>query len=125
MNKKQSKHKLARVWPAVAMMAACLAGSAAVLAAPPIRCPSADGGEDQGERRRRPITLPQPGFDQCLLHHVLRIRLAAASLAGKEQQSRSVGEHPTFPLRLFRHLICGTAIHAISAGKASPLWLFV
>jgi len=39
MNKKQSKHKLARVWPAVAMMAACLAGSAAVWAAEPATTP--------------------------------------------------------------------------------------
>src|SRR5664279_4334154 len=77
-----------------------------VLAAPPIRRPAAHGGEDQGERRRRAISLPLPGFDHCLLDEVLRIRLAAALLAGKEEQSGSVVKHPPLPIHLFCHLIC-------------------
>src|ERR1035441_5907324 len=86
-----------------------LASSAAVLAAPPIRRPATYSSEDQGERRRRAIGLSLPGFDHCLLHQVLRIRLAAALLAGKEQQSGSVVKHPPLPIRLFRHLIFGDA----------------
>jgi hypothetical protein len=39
MNKKQSKHELARVWPALAMMAIWLAGAAGGLAAEPLATP--------------------------------------------------------------------------------------
>ena len=39
MNKKQSKHGLARVWPAVVMMAAWLAGGAGAWAAEPAVTP--------------------------------------------------------------------------------------
>ncbi len=39
MNRKQSKHELARVWPAVVMMAAWLAGGAGAWAAEPAATP--------------------------------------------------------------------------------------
>jgi hypothetical protein len=66
-----------------------------------------------------------PRFDHCLLHQILRIRLAAALLAGKEEQSGNVAKHPPLPFSLFRHLICATAIHAISVAKAPPVGFFV
>jgi hypothetical protein len=71
------------------------------------------------------MVLPLPGFDHGLLHQVLRIRFAPALLAGKEQQSGSVVKNPTFPIRLFRRFIYGTAVHAISTGKAPPSGFFV
>ena len=98
------------------------AHAAAVAAAGEIDRAAADGGID--ERIRRHPVGAFPRFDECILKHVLGVRLGASLLARVEVKARAAASQPCAPF-VGRGFVMHRRADMLSPEEAVPFDFFV